>query len=144
MLLATTIATIATSATSATNATIATSAEWYDGHPLPWDETETYASIGEAVGVGAVLPTSSFLIWNRCSPTHRPQKRLKRIIITHLATAGLAVATMRYDSHHDSDPAYGNVLIMLGVSMPVNMIVDGLRMGYWQKKVWRGIKKNSK
>jgi hypothetical protein len=119
------------------------SASVWDSHPLFWDKTETVGSVLEDTAVGAVLPTSGYLIWNRCRPTHRPQKRLKRIIITHLATAGLAVATMRGPSLHDTDPRYTNVLLMAGASCFVNLIVDGFRNGLWMKKVSSGIKKNS-
>jgi len=122
---------------------ISAEAQWYEGHPLPWDRTETYASIGEAVGVGAVVPTGSYLIWNRLSPTHRPQKRLMRIAVCHLATAGLAVATMRGPAPTDGDPRYGNILLMIGASMTINNIIDGLRVGWWQKKIWQGIKRNT-
>jgi hypothetical protein len=116
------------------------SAQW---RPLPWDQTETIGSITEAVGVGAALPTSSYLIWNRLSPTHRPQKRMARIMITHVATMGIAVATMRGPSKHDTDPRYTNVILMAGASCFVNLIVDGFRNGLWMKKVSSGIKKNS-
>jgi hypothetical protein len=122
---------------------ISAEAQWYEGHPLPWDRTETYASIGEAVGVGAVVPTGSYLIWNRLSPTHRPQKRMARIMITHVATMGLAVCTMRGPSRHDTDFRYTNVILMAGASCFVNLIVDGFRNGLWMKKVSSGIKKNS-
>jgi hypothetical protein len=122
---------------------ISAEAQWYNGHPLPWDRTETYASIGEAVGVGAVVPTGSYLIWNRLSPTHRPQKRMARIMITHVATMGLAVCTMRGPSRHDSDPKFTNIVLMAGASCFVNLIVDGFRNGLWMKKVSSGIKKNS-
>jgi hypothetical protein len=104
--------------------------QWYEAHPLFWDKTETVASIGEAVGVGAVLPTSSYLIWNRLSPTHRPQKRLKRIAVCHLMTAGLAVATMRGPSLHDTDERWVNPVMLMPVSMVINAIVDGFRIGW--------------
>jgi len=117
--------------------------QWYEAHPLFWDKTETVASVTEAVGVGAILPTSAYLGWNRLSPTHRPQKRLKRIAVCHLMTAGLAVATMQGQSSHDTDFRYTNVLLMLGVSMPVNIIIDGFRNGWWQKKTAEGIKRNT-
>jgi hypothetical protein len=57
---------------------------------------------------------------------------------------GVAMATMRGPSLHDADPRYTNVLIMAGASMLVNSIVDGFRVGWWRKKVWEGIKRNSK
>ena len=115
-------------------------AQW---HPIPWDKEETLASVTEAVGVGAALPTTSYLVWNRLSPTHRPQKRMGRIMITHLGTMGLAMATMRGPSRHDQDPRYTNVILIAGASLSVNLIVDGFRNGWWMGKVAKGIKKNS-
>jgi hypothetical protein len=119
---------------------ISAQAQW---RPLPWDRTETAGSIAEAVGVGAAIPTITYLCYNRISPTHRPQKRMARIMITHVATMGLAVCTMRGPSRHDTDPRYTNVLLMAGASCFVNLIVDGFRNGLWMKKVSSGIKKNS-
>ena len=115
-------------------------AEW---HPIPWDKEETLASVTEATVCGAVVPTTSFLVWQKLSPTHRPQKRLMRIAVCHLGTAGLALATMRGPAIHDTDERWVNSVMMCGASCFVNLIVDGFRNGWWMGKVAKGIKKNS-
>jgi hypothetical protein len=47
----------------------------------------------------------------------------------HIATGILAMQFMEYQSYHDQDPAYTNVIIILPVSYIGNMLHDLIKNG---------------
>ena len=101
----------------------------WDSHPLFWDKTETVRSVTETVGVGCVLPTVLYQTSLKLWPTKIQDYRLIRVAGIHLAVGLVACWTMQYQSHHDTDPAYTNVILLLPVSCLGNALVDVFRNG---------------
>lgn len=101
----------------------------WDAHPLPWDETETVASISETVGVGVILPTVAYQVSLKIWPEKIQDYRFIRIAGVHLAVGLLSAWTMQYQSHHDTDPAYTNVILILPLSCLGNALFDVFKNG---------------
>lgn len=100
----------------------------WDSHP-PFCDTETYASITQAVGVGVVAPTIAYQLSLKIWPEKIQDYRFIRMAGVHIATGILAMQFMEYQSYHDQDPAYTNVIIILPVSYIGNMLHDLIKNG---------------
>ena len=102
-------------------------ADW-DDHP-PFCDTETYASVTQAVGVGVVVPTLTYQLSLKLWPEKIQDYRFIRMAGVHIATGILAMQLMKYESWHDGDPAYTNVILILPVSYVGNMLYDLIKNG---------------